>query len=87
MSGPEAPVRNLGYFPGRARALMPQSLTADLEGPQIYHLLLYLLAVGHKNTKYPRMKLRIPTQPDTTARAMDASKSYKFKGHGRRQTL
>ncbi len=32
---------------------------ADLEWPQIYHLSFYILAVGPKNTKCPRMGLRI----------------------------
>ena len=32
---------------------------ADLEGPQIYHLFLYLFAVGPGNTKYPRTGLII----------------------------
>ncbi len=32
---------------------------ADLGGPQIYNLSLYLFAAGTKNTEYPRTGLKI----------------------------
>jgi hypothetical protein len=44
------------------RLLFPKSYWADVEGPQIYHLTFHLFAVGSKNTKCPRMGLRIGLQ-------------------------
>ncbi len=36
-----------------------QLIWADLTGPQIYHLSVYLFAAGAKDTKYPLTGLRI----------------------------